>query len=61
MKHLAIAGAALALAAASSGALAGASSMGEIIKIRGGKIHEVEAVGYAMPYGARSGWNHYGQ
>jgi hypothetical protein len=41
----------------------GASTMqmGEIFKIRGGRIHEVEAVGFALPYGAKSGWEAYGQ
>ncbi len=44
--------------------LGGGSStmqMGEMFKIRGGQIHEVEAVGFALPYGARSGWETYGQ
>ncbi len=42
--------------------LDGASStmqMAELFKIRGGKIHEVEAIGFAQPYGAKSGWNNY--
>ena len=41
----------------------GASSMqmAEMFKIRGGQIHEVEAIGFALPYGARSGWESYGQ
>jgi hypothetical protein len=41
----------------------GASSMqmAEMFKIRGGKIHEVEAIGFALPYGAKSGWESYGQ
>ncbi|MGA2182959.1 MAG: hypothetical protein ABSH47_08010 [Bryobacteraceae bacterium] len=29
---------------------------GEIFKIRGGKIHEIEAMGVLVPYGAASGW-----
>jgi hypothetical protein len=29
---------------------------GEIFKIRGGKIHEIEAEGFLLPYGARTGW-----
>ena len=44
--------------------LGGASSsmqMTEIFKIRGGQIHEVEAIGFALPYGAKSGWEAYGQ
>ena len=44
--------------------LGGASSsmqMMEMFKIRGGQIHEVEAIGFALPYGARSGWEQYGQ
>ncbi len=43
--------------------LGGGSStmqMAEIFKIRGGQIHEVEAIGFALPYGARSGWENYG-
>jgi hypothetical protein len=30
---------------------------GEIFKIRGGKIHEIEADGLLLPYGAQSGWD----
>jgi hypothetical protein len=30
---------------------------GEIFKIRGGKIHEIEAMGTLVPYGAASGWD----
>lgn len=30
---------------------------GEVFKIRGGKIHEIEAFGTMMPVGALSGWN----
>ena len=44
--------------------LGGASStmqMAEMFKIRGGQIHEVEAIGFALPYGAKSGWEQYGQ
>ena len=44
--------------------LGGSSStmqMGEMFKIRGGQIHEVEAIGFALPYGAKSGWEQYGQ
>ena len=44
--------------------LGGASSsmqMAEMFKIRGGQIHEVEAIGFALPYGAKSGWEAYGQ
>ncbi len=29
---------------------------GEIFKIRGGKIHEIEAMGTSLPYGTLSGW-----
>jgi hypothetical protein len=29
---------------------------GEIFRIRGGKIHEIEANGFLLPYGAKSGW-----
>jgi hypothetical protein len=29
---------------------------GEIFKIRGGKIHEIEANGVLVPYGSKSGW-----
>ena len=29
---------------------------GEIFKISGGKIHEIEANGFLLPYGAKSGW-----
>jgi hypothetical protein len=29
---------------------------GEIFKIRGGKIHEVEAMGFILPYGSKTGW-----
>ena len=41
----------------------GASTMqmGEMFKIRGGKIHEIEAIGFALPYGAKSGWEAYGR
>jgi hypothetical protein len=41
----------------------GASTMqmAEMFKIRGGKIHEVEAIGFALPYGSKSGWENYGQ
>ena len=44
--------------------LGGGSStmqMTEMFKIRGGQIHEVEAIGFALPYGAKSGWEQYGQ
>ena len=44
--------------------LGGASSsmqMMEMFKVRGGQLHEIEAIGFALPYGARSGWNAYGQ
>jgi hypothetical protein len=30
--------------------------MGEIFKIRGGKIYEIETVGTSLPYGTKSGW-----
>ena len=30
--------------------------MGEIFKIRAGKIHEIETVGTSLPYGTKSGW-----
>ena len=41
----------------------GASTMQmmEMFKIRSGQIHEVEAVGFQLPYGAKSGWEAYGQ
>ena len=41
----------------------GASTMQmmEMFKIRGGQIHEVEAIGFQLPYGAKSGWEAYGQ
>ena len=29
---------------------------GELFKINGGKIHEIEANGFLLPYGSRSGW-----
>jgi hypothetical protein len=29
---------------------------GEIFKIRGGQLHEIEANGFLLPYGAASGW-----
>jgi hypothetical protein len=29
---------------------------GEIFKIRGGKIHEIEAMGASLPYGTKTGW-----
>jgi len=29
---------------------------GEIFKIRGGEIHEIEANGFLLPYGSKSGW-----
>jgi hypothetical protein len=29
---------------------------GEIFKIRGGKIHEIEAMGFILPYGSKTGW-----
>jgi hypothetical protein len=29
---------------------------GEIFKIRGGKIHEIEANGFLLPYGSKGGW-----
>jgi len=30
--------------------------MGEIFKIRAGKIHEIETLGTSLPYGTKSGW-----
>jgi hypothetical protein len=27
-----------------------------IFKIRGGKIHEIEAMGFTMPYDSKTGW-----
>ena len=30
---------------------------GEMFKIRGGKIHEIEAMGVNLPYGQKSGWD----
>ena len=41
-------------------ALGGASSnlqAGELFKIRGGRIHEIEAMGVNLPYGQKSGWD----
>jgi hypothetical protein len=29
---------------------------GEIFKLRGGKIHDIEAMGVSLPYGTKSGW-----
>jgi hypothetical protein len=29
---------------------------GEIFKIRDGKIHEIEAMGFILPYGSKTGW-----
>jgi len=29
---------------------------GEIFKIRGGRIHEIEANGVLLPYGSSGGW-----
>jgi len=29
---------------------------GEMFKIRGGKIHEIEAMGFILPYGSKTGW-----
>jgi hypothetical protein len=29
---------------------------GEMFKIRGGKIHEIEAMGFLLPYGSKTGW-----
>lgn len=29
---------------------------GEIFKIRGGKIHAIEAMGVRLPYGTKSPW-----
>ena len=36
----------------------GASTMqmGELFKVRGGELHEIEAVGMTLPYGSKSGW-----
>jgi hypothetical protein len=28
----------------------------EIFKIRGGKIHEIEAGGFVLPYNSKTGW-----
>ena len=33
----------------------------EVFKIRAGRIHEIEAMGVNLPYGAKSGWEQYGQ
>jgi len=30
---------------------------GEVFKIRGGKIHEIEAMGVLVPFGSASGWD----
>jgi ketosteroid isomerase-like protein len=27
-----------------------------IFKVRGGKIHEIEAMGFSVPYDSRTGW-----
>jgi hypothetical protein len=27
-----------------------------VFKIRGGKIHEIEAMGFTMPYNSKTGW-----
>ena len=27
-----------------------------VFKIRGGKIHEIEAMGFILPYGSKTGW-----
>jgi hypothetical protein len=27
-----------------------------IFKIRGGKIHEIEAMGFSVPYNSKTGW-----
>jgi hypothetical protein len=27
-----------------------------VFKIRGGKIHEIEAMGFLLPYGSKTGW-----
>ena len=27
-----------------------------IFKVRGGKIHEIEAMGFTMPYNSKTGW-----
>ncbi len=32
----------------------------EIFKIRGGKIHEIEALGYLLPYNSKTGWEQEG-
>jgi hypothetical protein len=40
-------------------AMGGGSSnlqAGEIFKILGGKIHDIEAMGVGLPYGTKSGW-----
>jgi len=29
---------------------------GETFKIRGGKIHEIEAMGFILPYGSKTSW-----
>jgi hypothetical protein len=29
---------------------------GEMFKIRGGKIHEIKAMGFILPYGSKTGW-----
>ena len=42
----------------------GASStmqMMEMFKIRGGQLHAEEAIDFAPPYGAKSGWEQYRQ
>ena len=40
---------------------ASTTQMMEMFKMRGGRIHEVEAIGFQLPYGAKSGWEAYGQ
>jgi hypothetical protein len=31
---------------------------GEMFKIRGGQIHEIEAMGFILPYGSKTGWEY---
>ena len=32
-----------------------------IFKIQGGKIHEIEAMGFMMPYNSKTGWESAGK
>jgi hypothetical protein len=30
-----------------------------MFKIAGGKMHEIEAMGFALPLNSKNGWNHF--